>query len=64
MEGEHSKFNLQSPEVSPGQVQCVMWQKPTGELYKECVPQEVNDKCPICKNKIVVLANYLVTTVA
>ena len=34
IEGEHSKSNLQSPdhEVSPGQVQCALWQKSTSEL--------------------------------
>ena len=31
VEGEHSKSNLQSPEISPGQVRCILWQTPTGE---------------------------------
>ena len=26
------KVQPMSPEISPGQVQCVLWQKPTGEL--------------------------------
>ena len=33
MEREYSESNLWSLEITAGQIQCLLWQKPTGELY-------------------------------